>query len=143
MRSIADRIATRTPIPNNSAEVGFVNQTTEPVYRMLSIGTSIPGSGLADSLIGQYRDVIAADYAYVMLERNLRVGMAALAKDFTLQQHQRDQANQIRQRAQALLLLLSQEKNLLYQKVGSFRAVASHLEQLGAPVAFEHAAACH
>lgn len=130
MRSIADKIATRTPIPNNSAEVGFVNQTTEPVYKMLSVGTSIPGSGLADSLIGQYRDVIAADYAYVFLERNLRLGMAALAKDYTLQQTQRDQANQVRQRAQAMLLQISQEKNLLYQKVGSYRAVASHLEQL-------------
>ena len=130
MRSIADRIATRTAIPNNSAEVGFVNQTTEPVYKMLSVGTSIPGSGLADSLIGQYRDVIAADYAHVFLERNLRLGMAALAKDYTLQQTQRDQANQIRQRAQAILLQISQEKNLLYAKVGSYRAVASHLEQL-------------
>jgi conjugative transfer pilus assembly protein TraH len=29
-----------------------------------------------------------------------------------------------------MLLQLSQEKNLLYQKVGSFRAVSSHLEQL-------------
>ena len=29
MRSIADKIATRTAIPNNSAEVGFVNQTTK------------------------------------------------------------------------------------------------------------------
>ena len=130
MRSIANKIATRTPIPNNSAEVGFVNQTTEPVYKMLSVGSSIPGSGLADSLIGQYRDVIAADYAYVFLERNLRLGMAALAKDYTLQQTQRDQANQVRQRAQAMLLQISQEKNLLYQKVGSYRAVASHLEQL-------------
>ena len=74
--------------------------------------------------------MIAADYAYVFLERNLRVGMAALAKDYTLQQTQREQANQIRQRAQAILLLLSQEKSLLYQKVGSYRAVASHLEQL-------------
>jgi len=110
MRSIADKIATRTPIPNNSAEVGFVNQTTEPVYRMLSIGTSIPGSGLADSLISQYRDVIAADYAYVFLERNLRVGMAALDKNYTLQQVQREQAHQVRQRAQAMLLQLSQEK---------------------------------
>ena len=72
MRSIADKIASRTAIPNNSTEVGFVNQTTEPVYKMLSIGTSISGSGLSDSLIGQYRDVIAADYAYVFLERNLR-----------------------------------------------------------------------
>ncbi|MFY9512946.1 MAG: conjugal transfer protein TraH [Rubrivivax sp.] len=130
MRSIADKIATRAAIPNNSAEVGFVNQTTEPVYKMLSIGATIPGSGLSDSLIGQYRDVIAADYAYVFLERNLRVGMAALDKDYTLQQSQRELANQVRQRAQAMLLQLAQEKNLLYQKVGSFRAVSSHLEQL-------------
>ena len=130
MRSIAEKITTRTAIPNNSAEVGFVNQTTEPVYKMLSIGTSIPGSGLADSLIAQYRDVIAADYAYVFLERNLRLGMAALDKNYTLQQSQREQANQVRQRAQAMLMQLSQEKNLLYQKVGSFRAVSNHLEQL-------------
>ena len=130
MRSIADKIATRTAIPNNSPEVGFVNQTTEPVYKMLSVGATIPGSGLADSLISQYRDVIAADYAYVFLERNLRLGMAALEKDYMLQQGQRERAQQIRQRAQAVLLQISQEKTALYQKVGSFRAVASHLEQL-------------
>ena len=130
MRSVADKIATRTAIPNNSAEVGFVNQTTEPVYKMLSIGATIPGSGLADSLIAQYRDVIAADYAYVFLERNLRLGMAALEKDYMLQQGQRERAQQVRQRAQAVLLQISQEKTALYQKVGSFRAVASHLEQL-------------
>ena len=130
MRSIADKIATRTPIPNNSPEVGFVNQVTEPVYRMVSIGTSIAGSGLADSLIRQYRDVIAADYAYVFLDSNLRRGMAALDKDYLLQDGQREQASRVRQRAQAILLQIAQEKGLLYQKVGSFRAVASHLEQL-------------
>ncbi len=130
MRSIADKITTRKPIPNNSAEVGFVNQTTEPVYKMLSIGTSIPGSGLADSLISQYRDVIAADYAYVFLERNLRLGMSALDKNYTLQQAQREQAVRIQLRAEAVLRQLAQEKIVLYQKVGSFRAVASHLEQL-------------
>lgn len=130
MRSIADKIASRTPIPNPSPEVGFVNQVSEPVYKMLSIGATIPGSGLTDSLIGQYRDVIAADYAYVFLERNLRVGMSAMDKDYQLDQIQREQAQQIRQRSQAMLLQLSQEKSLLYQKVGSFRAVANHLEQL-------------
>jgi len=130
MRSIAEKIATRTPIPNNSAEVGFVNQTTEPVYKMLSIGSTIPGSGLAESLIARYRDVIAADYAYVFLDRNLRLGMGALEKDFLLQQIQREQAARIRQRAQATLLLLSQEKSLLYQKVGSAQSAATQLEQL-------------
>jgi len=130
MRSIAEKIANRTAIPNNSAEVGFVNQTTEPVYKMLSIGTSIPGSGLADSLIGQYRDLIAADYAYIFLERNLRLGLAALDKDYTLQQTQREQARDIRQRALTMLSQIAQEKNTLYQKVGSFRAVSGHLEEL-------------
>ncbi|HQU81357.1 MAG TPA: conjugal transfer protein TraH [Azonexus sp.] len=130
MRSIAEKIANRTAIPNNSAEVGFVNQTTEPVYKMLSIGTSIPGSGLADSLIGQYRDLIAADYAYVFLERNLRLGLAALDKDYTLQQTQREQARDIRQRVLTMLSQIAQEKNTLYQKVGSFRAVSGHLEEL-------------
>lgn len=85
---------------------------------------------MADSLIAQYRDVIAADYAYVFLERNLRVGLAALDKDYQLQKTQREQAVQIRQRALVMLQQLSQEKNLLYQKVGSYRAVSSHLEQL-------------
>ena len=47
-----------------------------------------------------------------------------------LQQGQRERAQQVRQRAQAVLLQISQEKTALYQKVGSFRAVASHLEQL-------------
>ena len=63
-------------------------------------------------------------------ETALRVGMAALDKDYTLQQTQRERANHIRQRAQAMLAHLAQEKSLLYQKVGSFRAVSSHLEQL-------------
>ena len=130
MQNIASNIATRTPIQNNSAEVGFVNQTTEPVYKMLSIGSTIPGSGLSDNLIAQYRDVIAADYAYVFLDSNLRTGLGALEKDFILQQAQRDQANQIRQRARMILLQLAQEKNLLYQKVGSFQNISTHMEQL-------------
>jgi conjugative transfer pilus assembly protein TraH len=130
MRSIASKIASRTPIDNNSPEIGFVNQTTEPVYKMLSIGSTIPGSGLSDNLIAQYRDVIAADYAYVFLDTNVRMGLAALDKNYLLQQAQREQATQIRQRAQTMLMQLAQEKSLLYQKVGSFQTVASHMEQL-------------
>jgi conjugative transfer pilus assembly protein TraH len=130
MRSIASSIASRSPIPDNSPEVGFVNMTTEPVYKMLSVGSTIPGSGLAETLIGQYRDIIAADYASVFLDRSLRIGMAALEKNFQLQQSQRDDASRIRQRAEAGLAQLAAEKSLLYQKVGSSRSVTAHLEQL-------------
>lgn len=130
MRSIADKIATRTPIPNGSPEIGFVNQTSEPVYKMLSVGSTIPGSGIAESLIAQYRDVIAADYAFVFLDKNLRLGMAALEKEFTLQQSQRELAERVRTRAQVMLSQIMAEKSSLHQKVGSFRSVAEHLEQL-------------
>ena len=88
----------------------------------------------ADSLFGVFNAAAAIhasnDYAYVFLERNLRLGMAALAKDYTLQQTQREQARDIRQRALTMLSQIAQEKNSLYQKVGSVRAVSGHLEEL-------------
>lgn len=130
MVSIVQKIRSRQPIPNPSAEVGFVNQTTEPVYRMLSLGSTIPGSSLADIMIAQYRDVIAADYAHVFLEKNVRVGMAALDKDYNLDKDQRTRVDVIRRRAQDLVMQLGQEKAVLYQRVGSYRAVADNLEQL-------------
>jgi conjugative transfer pilus assembly protein TraH len=130
MRSIASKITSRQPIPDGSPEIGFVNLVSEPVYRMLSVGTSIPGSGLADNLIAQYRDVIAADYAHAFLERSLRIGLAALEKDHLLQQHQREQARELRERTRGALAAIAQERTTLYQKVGSVQAIAGHLEQL-------------
>lgn len=130
MRSISSKILTRTPISNNSPEIGFVNQTTEPVYRLLSVGTSIPSSQLTDSLIIRFRDLIAADYAYVFLERNLRQGMYALDKDYTLNDRQAERARELRQRAQDMLVQLSREKAMLYQKAGSVAVIATGIEQL-------------
>lgn len=130
MRSIADKIANRTPIPNNSPEVGFVNLTSEPVYRMLSAGSAVPSADVTNDLIVRYRDLIAADYAYVFLEKNLRLGMAALQKNYTLDSKQVRHAEELRQRAGDMLTQISREKALLYQKVGSVNTVASQIEQL-------------
>lgn len=130
MRSIADKIQNRIPIPNMSPEVGFVNQTTEPVYRMLSIGASFPSAAANEQLIASYRDVIAADYAYVFLEKNLRLGLNALEKDFNLNKDQIERSKAIRQRTSDMLAHLSREKALVYQKVGSVTVVSNHLEQL-------------
>ncbi len=130
MRSIAEKILTRTPIPNDSPEVGFVNQTTEPVYRMLSVGATIPAASVTDDLIMRFRDVIAADYASVFLERNLRIGLNALEKDFTLNSLQAARSRELRRRVQDMMAQLMREKSVLYQKVGSIGAVATSIEQL-------------
>jgi len=45
---------------------------------MLSIGNAIKGSGQAEILIAKYRDVIAVDYTYTFLDRELRQGLDAI-----------------------------------------------------------------
>ena len=65
-----------------------MNQTSEPVYRMLSVASISESKNLSGELIARYREVIAADYAYVFLDKNLRVGLNALDKDFMLDQKQ-------------------------------------------------------
>ena len=34
------------------ADIGFVNNTTEPVYKMLSVANAVPGSSTAETLKG-------------------------------------------------------------------------------------------
>ncbi len=130
MTSIADRIRSRTEIPNNSPEVAFVNQVSEPVYRMLSIGSSNVSVGLTETLIEQYSGVIAADYAFTFLERNLRVGMAAVMKNYTLNDRQRDSMKALSGHARTMLTTLGQEKIALYGKVTKFAAIANTLEMI-------------
>src|SRR5207244_3383539 len=123
MRSISDKIATRSLAPTPS-EIGFVNITSEPVYRMLSIGNAIKGSGLAETLIIKYRDVVAVDYAYNFLERSLKTGLDALAKDFKLDTRQTEIAKELRDRVRGYLTALALEKQAHYAKVQAIAIVA-------------------
>lgn len=130
MRSISSKIASRTPIPNNSPEVGFVNRTSEPVWRLLSVGNTIPGSGLAESMIATYREIIAADYAYNFLDQFMRIGVNALEKTWRLNEVQREKATEIRTRGMNIATLLAHERSSLYAKKTSITSVAMYLEQL-------------
>lgn len=129
MTSIATKIADRTGVPTPQ-EIGFVNTVSEPVYRMLAIGNAVKGSGQADALIRKYREVIATDYAYNFLEQYLRVGMAALEKDFGLNTDQKSKARELRDRARGYLHTLALEKQVHYSKVAGLTAIATELEQL-------------
>jgi len=130
MRSISDKIASRTPIPNDSSEVGFVNRTSEPVWRLLSVGNTIPGSGLADSMIMSYREIIAADYAYNFYDAYARLASASLQKQWQLNKEQREDANRLRADCLHRMSILAQEKTTLYAKKTSITSVAVYLEQL-------------
>ena len=130
MRSISDSIRTRAAIPNNSVAVGFVNSTSIPVWRMLSIGNTIPGSGLSEMMIGNYREVIAADYAFTFLNQFANVAISALTKQHRLNERQRSLAHQQREDVQKFMSLLQQEQATLYRKVTAVSTVATDMERL-------------
>ena len=61
-------------------DIGFINNTTEPVYKMLAVANAVPGSNTAETLIETYKDVIALDYAETFLNRVIRQAMTALSQ---------------------------------------------------------------
>ena len=130
MRSISDNIRTRTAIPNNSVAVGFVNSTSLPVWRMLSVGNTIPGSGLAEMMIGNYKEVIAADYAFTFLNQFANVALSALVKQHQLNDRQKQAANVQREDVHKFLARLQQEQSNMYKKSSSVSTVATDLERL-------------
>jgi conjugative transfer pilus assembly protein TraH len=129
MLSIAYEIRNRTG-PPSPAEIGFVNMVNEPVYQMLGVGTARKGSGLAEALIGQYADVIAIDFAYNFLDRYVRLGLTALAKDYQLDSQQQETIKEMRTRATELLAQMARERQDYRAKVASFDSIQTHLERL-------------
>jgi len=131
MRSISDAIRTRTALPNDSQEVGFVNRTSEPVWRMLSVGNTIPGSGIAETMIAKYREIIAADYAFNFFQQYIRLATsAANHNQYRLNKPQLEDVGRLRGDALHRMTQLAQEKSNLYAKQGSVTAVSMQLEQL-------------
>jgi conjugative transfer pilus assembly protein TraH len=115
MRLISDNIRTRTAIPNNSVAVGFVNSTSLPVWRMM---------------IGTYREVIAADYAFTFLNQFLSVALSALMKQHLLNDAQKQIANLQREDIHKFMTRLQQEQSNMYKKVTAVSTVATDLERL-------------
>lgn len=129
MSSISQKIRDRQPIPNNSLEVGFVNTTSLPVWRMLSVGNTIPGSGLAELMIANYRDVIAADYAFTFLNQFANVALGALAQTYNMPREQGAHIDKQRMQVRAFMSDLQREQTALYTKVGSVSRVVDDLER--------------
>ena len=99
---------------------------------MLSIGNTIPGSGLADTMIRNYKEVIAADYAFVFLSQFTNVGTCGAAEAATdSPKQQRPRARHCaRTRSKFLDSPSSRSSRTCTQKVASVSSVASDLERL-------------
>jgi len=107
-----------------------VNNTTEPVYRMLSIANAVPGSSTAETLIETYKDVIALDYAETFLSRAIRQATTALSQSLERTSIEQQYLDAIRENAREAQRQIITEKQTAYAKVRSVGSMTQDLQTL-------------
>jgi conjugative transfer pilus assembly protein TraH len=128
LRRMSDNIVNRTP--QAAADIGFINNTSEPVYRMLAVANAVPGSGTAETLIETYKDVIALDYAETFLNRSLSQALSALSQALKRTEIEQKYLDAIRSNAQQAQRQLLAEKQTAYAKVRSVSSMTQDLQTL-------------
>jgi len=125
---MSDNIASRTP--QTSADIGFINATTEPVYKMLAVANAVPGSSTPETLIETYKDVIALDYAETFLSRVIRQALAALAHSTRRSEVERQYVEALGANAREAQRQLIAEKQSAYAKLRSVSSMTQDLQNL-------------
>jgi conjugative transfer pilus assembly protein TraH len=114
----------------DAADIGFINNTTEPVYKMLAVANAVPGSNTAETLIETYKDVIALDYAETFLSRAIRQALSALSQTLKRTGVEQQYVESLRQNAQEAQRQLLAEKQTAYAKVRSVSSMTQDLQTL-------------
>jgi conjugative transfer pilus assembly protein TraH len=128
MYGVADAIRTHSDLTQD--QLNFINQANLPVYSMMSVGTELQNSSMAELLVETYRDVIAADYAFAMLARNLAAGYKALRTSFSLDTHQQEDQAKIIAAARATMHQLQGQRDQALNKVADINAITKALQEL-------------
>jgi hypothetical protein len=114
--------------------VNFVNMTSVPVYRMMSVGyTAGAGSGdtaLTDLLIDRYTQIIAYDYAYTFLTKGLKDIRVYLAAAHTQNAVEDDKAKRLVDRIEAMRQALDHERQSKLQRIPQMNAVIDDIQHV-------------
>ena len=125
---ISDAIRNRTPqLP---ADIGFINQTSEPVYLLLSVANTRRDSGAAESLIERYKTVIALDYAETFLYRVLDQAKLILSHSLKRNKVETDYVKDIADNVGRARGEIRQEKDVAYAQVRTIASFALDLQVL-------------
>lgn len=125
---ISDNIASRTP--QTSADVGFINTTTEPVYKMLAVANAVPGSSTAETLIETYKDIIALDYTETFLKRAIRQAQTALSHSLKRSELEQQYVETLKGNAQEAQRQIVAEKQAAHTKLRSVSSMTQDLQTL-------------
>ncbi len=115
-----------------SAEVGFVQQTSVPVYKMMAVGY-MAGSGgnttVIDTLIAKYAPIIAHDYAFTFLNRALRDARTYLGAARKQSVIEENAAAELLKRTDDLIREIGQERLRMMNAIPAADAMVNDIER--------------
>lgn len=117
-----------------AAEVGFINMTSVPVYRMMAIGYQAGAASadtyLTDMLVDRYAKLIAYDYAHTFLRRELKQVLAYISQARLQSLPEETYGRDLRDNVEALMKALDQERAATLARVPSLNAVVDDLQRI-------------
>lgn len=132
LRTLRDSMESRTPVPTST--INFVNMTSVPVYRMMSVGyTAGAGSGdtaLTDLLIDRYAKIIAYDYAYTFLSKGLKDIRVYLSAAHTQNAVEDDKAKRLVDRLENMRTSLDRERQAALQRIPQMNSVIDDIQHV-------------
>ncbi|OGT14603.1 MAG: hypothetical protein A3F73_09285 [Gallionellales bacterium RIFCSPLOWO2_12_FULL_59_22] len=131
MVSIVDNMINGTK-PSDTRDIAFINSTSIPIYKMLSVATQMRNAAIADYMILKYEEAIAAEYAANFLFVALKEIKGALDKASA------ESANTVRTAALEKLAARSTEIRKeyaaamggVYNKLSAVNQVATEVQNL-------------
>jgi len=130
--SMRDKLQTRTA--PSADEIGFINMTSVPAYRMLALGYQAGSPGqdtyLSDMLIDRYAKLIAYDYAHTFMHRELRQVLAYISQANLQSAPEESSGKELRERVERILKGLDEERTDALRRVPSLNAVIDDLQRI-------------
>jgi conjugative transfer pilus assembly protein TraH len=130
--SLTEKLRTREA--PSTAEIGFINMTSVPVYRMLALGYQADSSSrdtyLSYTLIERYAKLIAYDYAHTFLRRQLKEVLTYVGQANLQSAPEEAQGKELRDRVERMMRSIDEERGEALQRVPSLNGVIEDLQRV-------------
>jgi conjugative transfer pilus assembly protein TraH len=111
-------------------EIGFVNTVSVPVYQMMRIGYQDATGSTFNTLIARYRTVIAFDYAYYFIKRNVQDTLVMIGGVAGQDAQAEQKEKELRDRIDTLLRNLDAERQTQLTHLASLQSVVGQLAEI-------------
>lgn len=129
MKDIANRLLTQQP--QNAVNIGFINGTNVPVYRMLTLATATGDASMADNYIRQFKETIAIELAGAYIDKLIgQAGAVMNVSQHTLSTAEKDLMKSIVQIGMDFRMAAREEEKNLAGKAVAMNALQDNLENL-------------